>query len=400
MKKLYIKLFIYLFVLLISILFIFYSSPGKSYKAFTFIPGAPADEWFETQRAFPFSEIPPGAHEKAIEQVKNMPVKEMDFPAAWTLAGPTNIEGRITTIAIHPSNPQIVYAGTANGGLWKSTNFCQSWVSVFDNQNTSSVGAVAIDPLNANIIYCGTGEANSLRSYYPGTGLYKSTDAGLTWTISGLQNTYCIGNISINPSNTQIIYAAALGSLRRRNIERGVYKSTNGGSTWSQSLYLSDSVGAVDVVVDPQNPVRVFAAMWERLRREDYIKYGGPITALYLTTNSGTNWNVVTGGFPSNDPTLGRISLDICSSNSQVIYALTAYANGNSRGLYKSTDGGAIWAVINSSVGSSSNYAWFNRICKVSPSNPNNVICGGLNMQRSSTGGTSFTSVSASHVDQ
>jgi len=394
------KAITYFITLVITISAVFYLWPGKPYKAFTYIPGAPADEWFEKQRAFPFNEIPTHAHEKAIEQVRNMPVNEMGTSSIWTLAGPTNIEGRITAIAIHPSNPQIVYAATANGGLWKSTNFCQSWISVFDNQNTSSIGAISIDPLNPNILYCGTGEANSLRSYYPGTGLYKSTDAGSTWTLSGLQNTYAIGNISINPVNTQILFAAALGSLRRRNIERGVYKSTNGGISWSQSLYLSDSVGAVDVVIDPQNPTRVFAAMWERLRREDYIKYGGPITALYITTNEGANWNVVSGGFPSNDPTLGRISLDICSSNSQIIYALTAYANGNSRGLYKSTDGGAGWTLINSSVASSSNYAWFNRTCKVNPANPNIVICGGLSMHFSSNGGTAFSNIATSHVDQ
>jgi photosystem II stability/assembly factor-like uncharacterized protein len=140
--------------------------------------------------------------------------------------------------------------------------------------------------------------------------------------------------------------------------------------------------------------------MWERQRREDYIKYGGPMTALYVTTNAGTSWSVVTGGFPSNASDLGRISIDICASNPQVIYALTAFANGNSRGLYKSTNGGTNWTLINASVAGSSNYAWFNRICKVSPSNADIVICGGLNMERSINGGSSFSSVSASHVDQ
>jgi photosystem II stability/assembly factor-like uncharacterized protein len=236
------------------------------------IPSAPADDWFEKQRAFPYDDIPMNKYTEAIEYVKQMPVYQADVPLPWVLAGPTNIEGRITTISIHPSNPQIVYAGTANGGLWKSTNFCQSWVSVFDNQNTSSIGAIAIDPLSPNTIYCGTGESNSLRSYYPGTGMYKSTDGGATWSFIGLQYTYSFGNIVINPSNSPIIYAAAVGSTRRKNIERGIYKSTNGGSSWSQSLFIADSVGAIDVIIDPSNPNKVFAAMWERQRREDYIK--------------------------------------------------------------------------------------------------------------------------------
>lgn len=369
-----------------------YGTKGK-------IPGAPAEDWFERQRAFPFDEIPPRKHEQAIEYVKQMPVYQTDNPLPWALVGPTNIEGRITTIVIHPTNPQIVYIGTANGGVWKSTNFCASWVSVFDNQNTSSIGALAIDPVNPNTIYCGTGESNSLRSYYPGTGMYKSTDAGATWSSIGLANTYSFGNIAINPSNTQIIYAAAVGSTRRKNTERGLYKSTNGGVSWSQSLYIADSVGAIDVALDPSNPNKVFAAMWERQRREDYIKYGGPMTALYVTTNGGANWSVVTGGFPSNASDLGRISLDICASNPQVVYALTAYANGNTRGLYKSIDGGTNWTLINGSAAGSSNYAWFNRICKVNPNDANNIYCGGLNMERSINGGTGFSSIAASHVD-
>jgi hypothetical protein len=149
--------------------------------------------------------------------------------------------------------------------VWKSTNFCQSWVSVFDNQNTSSIGALAIDPSNPNVVYCGTGENNSLRSYYPGTGIYKSTNAGANWTFIGLQNSYSFGNIAINPTNTQIIYAAVVGSTRRKNTERGVYKSTNGGLNWSQSLYIADSVGAIDVALTA-NPNKLFAAMWERQR--------------------------------------------------------------------------------------------------------------------------------------
>lgn len=361
--------------------------------------GIPADEWFLKQRAFPFSDVPEGKYTEAIEHVKNMPVYSADSPLPWVLAGPTNIEGRITVIVIHPSNPQIVYAGTANGGLWKSTNFCQSWISIFDNQNTSSIGALALDPVNPNIVYCGTGEANSLRSYYPGTGMYKSTDGGNTWNQIGLTGTYSFGNIAVNPSNTQIIYAAAVGSLRRKNSERGIYKSVNGGASWSQVLYVADSVGAIDVAVDPVNPNKIFAAMWERQRREDYIKYGGPMTALYLSTNGGTSWAVVNGGFPSNAADLGRISLDICFSNPQVIYALTAYANGNTRGLYKSTDGGTSWNNINSAAAPSSNYSWFNRICKVNPGDANNVYCGGLDMNRSTNGGSVFSIISASHVD-
>jgi len=365
-------------------------------------PGfVPAEDWFAKQRAYPFDEIPNEKYIEAQEYVKSrMSMGNADNAITWALAGPVNIEGRITSLAIHPQNPQIVFAGTANGGLWKSTNFCQSWVSVFDNQNTSSIGAVAFSFSSPNTLYCGTGEANSLRSYYPGTGIYKSTDLGNTWTFSGLDSSFTIGNIAVNPNNANEVYAAAGGYTRRKNPQRGIYKSTNGGSTWIKSLYLSDSVSAIDVAIDPANPTKIFAAMWERTRREDYIKYGGTMSGLYVSTNSGVSWSQVSGGFPANDATLGRISLDICSSNSQIIYALTSLTNGNTKALYKSTNGGSNWTNINSTVAASSNYAWFNRICKVNPSNTNDVFCGGLYMERSTNGGTSFSSGGYSHLDQ
>ncbi|MBV6479075.1 MAG: hypothetical protein HGGPFJEG_01836 [Ignavibacteria bacterium] len=360
----------------------------------------PADDWFARQRAFPFDEIPHEEYLSSIDYVKNeMSFYEMDYPAGWTLVGPTNIEGRVTCLAIHPVNPQIIYTGTANGGLWKSTNFCQSWVSVFDNQNTSSIGALAIDPQNPLVIYCGTGEANSLRSYYPGTGIYKSTDGGESWSLSGLDSSFTIGNISINPFNSNEVYVAAGGWTRRKNPQRGIYKSSDAGQTWQRKLFISDSVSAIDVLVDPNNGSRIYGAMWERLRREDYIKYGGQYSGLFVSTNSGENWTQLGGGFPVNDATLGRISLDISKANSQIIYALTAAANGNSRGLYKSTNWGGSWTLINASAAPSSNYAWFNRICKADPSNAEKLFCGGLNMYLSTNGGTGFSTIAESHVD-
>ncbi|CAN5579640.1 exo-alpha-sialidase [soil metagenome] len=360
----------------------------------------PADDWFTLQRAFPFDEIPNEEYLKAQSFVKEKMGPDPETKAInWTLAGPMNIEGRITCIANDPANYQTVYIGTANGGLWRSTNFCQTWTSIFDHQNTSSIGAIAIDPANSNIIYCGTGESNSLRSYYPGTGIYKSTDAGTTWTFKGLDSSFTIGNIAISSAN--VIYAAAGGYTRRSNPQRGIYRSADGGNSWTKSFYLSDSVAAIDVAVDPANPNRVFAAMWERSRREDRIKYGGPNSGLYFSINSGISWTQVSGGFPVNDATLGRISIDIAKSNSQIIYALTAQTNGNTKGLYKTTNGGTSWVIINSSVAPSSNYAWFNRQVKISPFNANDLICAGLNMERSTDGGISFSTISGiSHVDE
>ncbi len=384
------------------ILFVMSFWSGLDLRPGTEVPGfVPADDWFERQRAYPFDAIPHDRYLKALDHVRTrMEQGRVSAGEEWTLAGPTNIEGRITTIAIDPLDPNTVYAGCANGGVWKSVDFCGTWSSVFDNQNTSSIGDLAIDPTNSQIIYCGTGESNSLRSYYPGTGVYKSTDGGGSWVSIGLDSAFAIGRIAINPTNPQEVYVAVVGALRRKTSDRGLYKSTDGGLSWSLSLFHSDSVGVIDVVLDRSNPSKVFAATWERFRREDNIKYGGPQTALYLSTDAGSSWNVVQGGFPSHDNTLGRISIDLASSDSNVIYALTAYADGFSRGLYKSTNGGVNWALVNAGVAGSSSYAWFNRICRVDPSNSQRVFCGGLSMERSGNGGVSFSPVSFSHVDQ
>lgn len=388
-----------LFVISVSFLsYLNHYNDKAIYYTYNYVPDY---DWFEMQRAYPFSEIPHEARLKSItDYMKYLSKDNMSEYLDWELAGPVNIEGRITAIVTHPFNPEIVIAGSANGGIWKSTNNCQTWISIFDNQNTSSIGALAFNPQNPEIIYCGTGEANSLRSHYAGTGVYKSTNGGLNWQFIGLQNSYNIGNIAVNSSNPQEVYVAVLGAARKKNQDRGVYKTSDGGQTWELSFHIADSVGAVDVAIDPFNPSKVFAAMWERQRREDYIKYGGIKSGLFYTTNSGLNWSMVINGFPNNDPSLGRISIDISKSNPQIIYALTAYSNGTSRGLYKSSDNGISWFLINSTVAGSSNYAWFNRICKVNPANPDLVICGGLNMHISSDGGTTFSLLNASHVDQ
>ena len=401
MKKIF---FITIFI--IAVIYIYYRLSGNELNNYRSISefkkgSVPAEEWFESQRAFPFNEIPNEEYIKSVEYVKkNFTLNPKDNSSAWTLSGPKNIEGRITTIAIHPLNPHIVYTGTANGGVWKSTDFCQSWISVFDDQITSSVGSIAIDPLNPEIIYCGTGEANSLRSYYAGTGIYKSTNGGASWIKAGLDSSYSIGNIAINPVNPLILYAAAGGWTRRKNNDRGIYKSTDGGSSWSRKLFIADSVAAIDVAIDQSNPTKLIAAMWERQRREDYIKYGGPKSGLFVSTDSGESWTQAGGGFPVNDNTLGRISIDISKSNSQIIYALTAATSGVTKGLYRSTNGGSNWTNVNASAAASSNYAWFNRVCKINPENPNVLFCGGLDMEYSNNGGVTLSSINNSHVDQ
>ncbi len=261
--------------------------------------GVPADDWFERQRAFPFEEIPQSEYLKSLEFARQSASasRPLSWPQ-WRLAGPTNIEGRVTAVVIDPADPRTVYAGCASGGVWKSTDFCSTWRSVFDGQNTMSIGALAIDPGSPGVIYCGTGEANAIRTYYPGTGIYKSTDGGATWTFSGLSESFCIGSIVINPQDTRILYVAAMGSLRRKTDQRGLFRSTDAGTSWERVLFVADSVGAIDVVLDPQEPRRIIAATWERQRAEDAVKNGGPGSALYRSTDGGGAGQSSRGDFP------------------------------------------------------------------------------------------------------
>jgi photosystem II stability/assembly factor-like uncharacterized protein len=172
----------------------------------------------------------------------------------WEFAGPVNIGGRVVDIEFNPVNPTIVYAAAATGGVFKSTDTGVTWTSVFDDQAMLSIGDIAVDPVNPDIVFVGTGEANGGHNNFPGGGVYKTTDAGNTWTYLGLDSTTSIGRIIINYNNPQEIYLAAVGSYFSPNPQRGIYKSTDGGITWNKSLFVSDSTGAIDIVMHPSNP--------------------------------------------------------------------------------------------------------------------------------------------------
>ncbi len=187
----------------------------------------------------------------------------------WEFRGPTNIGGRITDLAVDPIDPAICFAGAAEGGILRTTDSGQHWTPLFDDQSTLSIGAVALDPAHPQTVYVGTGEVNPGGGSvaYGGTGVYKSIDRGATWTPLGLDGTGSIGRIRIDPTNPQRIFVAAMGDLWTTGTERGVYRTTDGGGNWEKVLFLSDSTGAVDLLIRPDQPQTVFAAMWERIRR-------------------------------------------------------------------------------------------------------------------------------------
>ena len=214
-------------------------------------------EWFWEQRTFPHWTADKDVYLEMLREAQAMRAEQtsrISSDLQWEFAGPTNVQGRVQDIEFDPLNPSTVYAAAATGGMFKSTDAGVSWTPIFDDQAILTMGDIAIDPVNSDIIYAGTGEPNGGHNNFPGAGIYKSTDAGLTWELKGLENTVSIGKVLIDPTNTQRVFVAAVGSYFAPNPERGVYRSTDGGDSWSKVLFVSDSTGAIDVILDPSNP--------------------------------------------------------------------------------------------------------------------------------------------------
>jgi photosystem II stability/assembly factor-like uncharacterized protein len=258
--------------------------------------------------------------------------------------GPAGMSGRITAIDAVTNNPDIIYVGSASGGLWKSESGGVDWKPIFDKYGPMSIGAVAIQQSNPDVIWVGTGEGNPRNSVSGGLGLYKSLDAGKTWNLVGLKKTRNIQRIIIDKTNPDIVYVGAIGSSWGENSERGVFKTIDGGKTWTKSLFVNNKTGCADLVVDPNNPNKLLAAMWEHQRKPWTFTSGGEGSGIYLTYDGGENWKKLTNknGFPKGN--LGRIGLAIAPSNSNISYALV---EAKKNALYKSEDGGENWKKVN-----------------------------------------------------
>ena len=254
--------------------------------------------------------------------------------------GPALTSGRVADIAIDPSDKRTWYVGAAAGGVWKSTNGGISFSPVFDGQGSFSIGAVTIDHANPNVIWVGTGENNAQRVVAYGDGIYKSIDGGKSWTNMGLKQSEHIGRIVIDPRNSDIVYVAAQGPLWKKGGDRGVYKTTDGGKTWTKILGVDEWTGANDIQLDPRNPDILVATTWQRYRRVYTFIGGGPGSGVWRSTDAGKTWTKSQSGFPDVD--LGRIGLAMSPANPSVIYAI-AEAADRKGGFFRSRDGGASW---------------------------------------------------------
>src|SRR5438067_8897485 len=253
--------------------------------------------------------------------------------------GPAASGGRIHDLQIDPKDPAVLYAGAASGGIWKSTNNGVTWRDIFGKQNDNTFGALAIFDRDSKIVWAVTGENNNRQSSSWGGGVYRSTDGGSTWTYLGLHDTRSIGRVVLDPTDPNVAYVAAVGNLWRENEERGVYKTMDAGRTWTKVLYVDAFTGATDLVMDPRDSKVVYAATYQRLRKAFGFNGGGPGSAIYKTADAGATWKKLENGIPAGDK--GRIGLALALSKPDVLVATIEHATAG--GTYRTEDAGATW---------------------------------------------------------
>ena len=355
------------------------------------------------------------------------PFKELN----WSYIGPTNISGRCTDVeSVSPrGNNYLIWIGSATGGVWKSTNEGTTFIPVFDDMPTGSIGDIAIDPVNHDVVWVGTGEANIFRSSNAGCGVFKTTDGGNSWKLMGLENTHTIGRIRVNPENTDIVYVAATGHEWTPNEERGLYKTDDGGKTWTKVLYVDQNTGVFDIVLDPRNPDIIYATTWERMR----LKWNDPRTyettrhcGIWKSTDGGKNWKQINNGLPAPQHR-GRIGIDLCLSKPDVVYAYldnyeiayeAAPGDMDSYGrqkqnvikgatIYRSDNAGEAWTQVSGLTAQmktfmerhSATYGWVFGQIRVDPNDENTIYTMGIQLNVSYDGGRTFTSLRGPHAD-
>jgi len=367
------------------------------------------NQWFTVQRAWPHAEIPLDAWRTAQLQAQTLTEDyrsktRRDVIVPWLQQGPTNIGGRITSVAVDPRDENVVYAGAAEGGVMRSTNGGQSWNLVSDHLPSLAIGAIALDPADPDVVYAGTGEVNPGGGSvaYGGTGLYRSMDQGGQWESVGLESSGSIGRIVIDPTDSDRIFVAVMGRLWSGGPDRGVYRTENGGETWENVLYTGETTGCVDLIMREDQPGVVVAAMWQRERTPERYDYGGPGCEVYRTTDGGDSWLPVSAGLPTPGTQSGRIGLAICQSEPTRMYAVYADRTGYFDGLYRSDNGGDSWTRTNdgSLNGVFASYGWWFGNVRCHPDNPSTVFVLGLDFYRSTNGGSSWSETSGGmHVD-
>lgn len=312
--------------------------------------------------------------------------------------GPAVMSGRVVDIAVASSRNarggalgDVVYIAAASGGVWKTTNGGMNWASVFDDEGPGSVGAVEVAASSSDIVWVGTGEDNNQRSSSYGDGVYKSVDGGKTWTHMGLRASQHIGRIRVHPKNPDVVFVASMGPMWAAGGERGVYKTTDGGATWRNVLSVDQHTGAADVILDPVNPDVVYAATHQRERRAFNYVGGGPGSGIWKSTDGGETWVRQANGLPTTD--MGRIGLDVAQSHPATVVAVI---EGSANGVYRTDDGGLNWRRMSDI----SSIPWYFGEIRVDPQDPQVVYHLGVPLMVSRDGAATWERTGTGpHVD-
>ncbi|MPY90429.1 MAG: glycosyl hydrolase [Luteitalea sp.] len=312
----------------------------------------------------------------------------------WRSVGP-NRGGRSTAVA-GGSRPLEYYFGATGGGLWKTSDGGVTWTPVSDEAfESSSVGAVAVAPSNPDIVYVGMGETQLRGNIIQGDGVYKSIDAGKTWTHVGLEKTMAVARVRVHPTDPDLVYVAALGDPYRATRDRGVYLSKNGGKTWDQMLFRDDTSGAVDLALDPQNPDIVYAALWEVSRTPHSLSSGGPGSGLFKSTDAGANWTELTRNTGLPKDVIGKIGVSVSGSDGNRVYAIVEAEDG---GVFKSDDGGETWALMSDDRRLRQRAFYYTRIY-ADPQTTDTVYVLNTGFYRSTNAGKTYKSIRVPHGD-
>ncbi|MGA0942432.1 MAG: WD40/YVTN/BNR-like repeat-containing protein, partial [Flavobacteriaceae bacterium] len=301
--------------------------------------------------------------------------------------GPANMSGRITAIAVAASNPKIIVVGAASGGVWKSTNGGSAWTPIFDDQPTQNIGAIAIQRDNPEVIWVGTGEGNPRNSVNLGMGLFKSEDGGKSWKHLGLEATKSIHRILIDPSNSDTAYIGAHGDPFTPNAHRGLYKTTDGGMHFERILFTNETSGVADMLMHPQNPNRIYVALYDHRRTPYSFVSGGPGSGLFITDDGGSNWRKLgpESGLPEGE--LGRIGMALAPSNPNRVYAKV---EAKKNALYRSDDAGESWQMINDNPKFTNNRPFYFQDLAVDSADPDRLYNIYQPLSVSYDGGVSF----------
>jgi photosystem II stability/assembly factor-like uncharacterized protein len=359
----------------------------------------PSDEFF-LQRAYPDGKFSIKAYTQGLKSAQQIVQTRSanGFDEEWITQGPGNIGARVNTVVANPLNEQVMYAGFSEGGVFKTMDGGNNWFPIFDQQTLLSIGDIVLDPNDPDIVYVGTGDVNISGYPFIGDGLYRSTDGGDNWENLGLSEERIISKIAIDPTNTSRIFTACMGLPFERNNQRGLYRSIDNGDNWEQVLFLSDSTGVIDVIINPENPQIVYAAGWDRIRNNIVSITSGTGARIYKSIDGGDTWTQMEGGLPN--AVHSRIGLDMSGTNPDVLFAEYVGTNFQLEAIYKTIDGGNTWLPIpideeinGLNSGALGGFGWYFGQIRVNPNDDNDIFLLGVDLWRTLDGGNNWERV-------